>query len=177
MKDINGDGFREQNDGSKFQPTILVKSDSDSLRLGEMLKKYFGDVGLDAQVKSMDSSGFWDTVGGKKYEMFISRTTPWGMMMEAGYATGYMDNRSNGWPQLTDPVFMKLVDDLLGSSDEKTTSELAKSVQEYYAAQLPAVALYWNDYVQPYNKKYEGYAANPIHGILSYETFYGLHNA
>jgi peptide/nickel transport system substrate-binding protein len=174
-KDINGDGFRELEDGSKFQPTILVKSDSDSLRLAEMLKKYFGDVGLDAQLKAMDSSGFWDAVGGKKYEMFISRTTPWGMMMEAGYATGYMDNRSNGWPQLTDPAFTKLVDELLGSSDEETTAKLAKSVQEFYALQLPALALYWNDYVQPYNKKYEGYVANPIHGILSYETFYGLH--
>jgi peptide/nickel transport system substrate-binding protein len=177
LMDMNGDGFRENIDKSQFQPQILVKSDSDSVRLGEMLKKYFDGVGLDAQIKVSDSSGFWDIVDNKDHEMFLSRTTPWGMMMEAGYATGYMDTRSNGWPVISDPAFTKLVDKLLGSSDEKTTAKLAKSVQEYYAKELPALSLYWNDYVQPYNKKYEGYVTNPIHGILSYETFYGLHPA
>lgn len=177
LVDTNGDGFRERADKSPFQPQILVKSDSDSVRLGEMLKKYFNGVGLDAQIHVTDSSGFWDIVDNKDHEIFVSRTTPWGMMMEAGYATGYMDSRSNGWPVLSDPVFTNLVDELLGSSDDKTTAKLAKSVQEYYAHELLAIPLYWNDYVQPYNRKWEGYIANPIHGILSYETFFGLHPA
>jgi peptide/nickel transport system substrate-binding protein len=177
MVDADGDGLREMADGSEFLPQILVKSDSDSVRMGEMLKKYLNAVGLDAQIKVSDSSGFWDAVDGKDYDMFVSRTTPWGMMMEAGYATGYMDCRSNGWPAIDDVAFTGLVDELLASSSEKETAGLAASVQEYYARELPAIALYWNDYVQPYNKKYEGYVANPIHGILSYETFYGLHPA
>jgi peptide/nickel transport system substrate-binding protein len=142
-----------------------------------MLKKYLSAVGLDAQLKVGDSSGFWEIVDAKEHDMFVSRTTPWGMMMEAGYATGYMDTRSNGWPMVSDPVFTKLVDDLLSSSSAEETTRLAVLVQEYYARELPAIALYWNDYVQPYNKKYEGYVVNPIHGILSYETFYGLHSA
>lgn len=175
--DADGDELREKADGGEFQPQILVKSDSDSVRLGEMLKNYMNEIGLDAQLKVMDSSGFWDVVDGKEYDMFVSRTTPWGMMMEAGYATGYMDIRSNGWPMVNDPDFTMLVDDLLASSSDEETAQLAKSVQEYYAKELPAIALYWNDYVQPYNKKYEGYVANPIHSILSYETFYGLHPA
>jgi len=175
--DTNKDGWRESAKGEKLQPQILVKSDSDSVRLGEMLKKYMNSAGLDAQIKVSDSSGFWDLVDGKDYDMFVARTTPWGMMMEAGYATGYMDVRSNGWPMVDDPEFTKLVDDLLASSSADETAQLAKSAQEYYANELPAIGLYWNDYVQPYNKKYEGYVANPIHGILSYETFYGLHPA
>ncbi|OPY49846.1 MAG: putative ABC transporter periplasmic-binding protein [Methanosaeta sp. PtaU1.Bin112] len=177
LVDKDGDGLRENADGMKLQPQILVKSDSDSVRLGEMLKKYMSAVGLDAQLKVSDSSGFWDVVDAKEHDMFISRTTPWGMMMEAGYATGYMDTRSNGWPMVNDPAFTELVDDLLAASNAEKTAQLAGSVQEYYARELPAIALYWNDYVQPYNKKYEGYVANPIHGILSYETFYGLHQA
>ncbi|MDD2753995.1 MAG: ABC transporter substrate-binding protein [Methanothrix sp.] len=177
MMDTNGDGLRENADGRVFQPQILVKSDSDSVRLGEMLKKYLSAVGLDAQLKVTDSSGFWDEVDAKEHEMFICRTTPWGMMMEAGYATGYMDTRSNGWPMVNDPAFTKLVDDLLACASTEETAQLAGSVQEYYAKELPAIALYWNDYVQPYNKKYDGYVVNPIHGILSYETFYELHTA
>ena len=97
--------------------------------------------------------------------------------MEAGYATGYMDSRSNGWPAINDAGFTELVDDLLASSSKDETARLAQAVQEYYASELPAIPLYWNDYVQPYNKKYEGYVVNPIHGILSYETFFGLHPA
>jgi peptide/nickel transport system substrate-binding protein len=177
LMDSDGDGWRDRPDKSRFQPQVLIKSDSDSVRLGEMLKKYFNSVGLDAQLKVSDSSSFWDNVDGKEYDMFVSRTTPWGMMMEAGYATGYMDTRSNGWPMVNDPAFTELVDDLLASSSEEKTAALAKSVQEYYSNELPAIPLYWNDYVQPYNKKYEGYVVNPIHGVLSYETFYGLHPA
>ena len=175
IKDIDGDGYRDLADGSRFQPEILVKSDSDGMRTGEMIKKYLSDVGLDANLKVGDSSSFWDVVGNKEYEVFISRTTAWGMMMEAGYATGYMDVRSNGWPMVTDPEFESLVDRLLSSTDDRDTAKLARSVQEYYSKELPAIGLYWNDYIQPYNDKYEGYVANPIHGILSYETFYGLH--
>ena len=177
LMDADGDGWRDLPDKGRFQPELLVKSDSDSVRLGEMLKKYFNSAGVDLQLKVSDSSSFWDSVDGKDYDMFVSRTTPWGMMMEAGYATGYMDTRSNGWPMVDDPEFTKLVDDLLASSSEEKTAALARSVQEYYSAKLPAVPLYWNDYVQPYNEKYEGYVVNPIHGILSYETFYGLHPA
>lgn len=177
LVDADGDGWRDLPDKSRFQPEILVKSDSDSVRLGEMLKKYLSSAGLDVQLKVSDSSSFWDNVDGKDYDMFVSRTTPWGMMMEAGYATGYMDTHSNGWPMVNDPAFTELVDDLLASSSEEKTAALAKSVQEYYSANLPAIPLYWNDYVQPYNEKYEGYVTNPIHGILSYETFYGLHPA
>lgn len=177
LVDTDGDGMRNKADGGQFQPEILVKSDSDSVRLGEMLKKYMNAVGIDAQLKVTDSSGFWDVVDAKEHDMFVSRTTPWGMMMEAGYATGYMDIRSNGWPMVNDPDFTEMVDDLLASSSVEETARLAESVQEYYARELPAIALYWNDYVQPYNKKYDGYIVNPIHGILSYETFYGLHTA
>lgn len=173
--DADGDGWRDLPDKSRFRPEILIKSGSDSARLGEMLKKYFNSAGLDAQLKVSDSSSFWDIVDGKEYDMFVSRTTPWGMMMEAGYATGYMDIRSNGWPMVNDPVFTELVDDLLASSSDEVNAALAKSVQEYYSVKLPAIPLYWNDYIQPYDEKYEGYVANPIHGILSYETFYGLH--
>ena len=176
LVDVDGDGLRENAKGEPFQPQVLVKSDSDSVRLGEMLKKYLNAVGLDARLKVTDSSGFWDVVDAKGHEMFVSRTTPWGMMMEAGYATGYMDTRSNGWPMVNDPAFTELVDDLLASSSAEETARLAESVQEYYSRELPAIALYWNDYVQPYNKKYDGYVVNPIHGILSYETFYGLHS-
>lgn len=177
LLDAEGDGMRNLADGSEFQPKILVRSDSDSVRLGEMLKKYMNAVGLDAQIDVADSSGFWDAVDGKDYDLFVSRTTPWGMMMEAGYATGYMDSRSNGWPAINDAGFTELVDDLLASSSKDETARLAQAVQEYYASDLPAISLYWNDYVQPYNKKYEGYVVNPIHGILSYETFFGLHPA
>lgn len=55
--------------------------------------------------------------------------------------------------------------------------ELASSIQGYYASQLPAISLYWSDFIQPYNKKYEGWTPNPFWGILSYETFYSLHAA
>ena len=177
IKDTDGDGFRELSDGSDFRPAIMVKTDSDSVRLGDMLKKYFNAVGLDADIKVTDGGTFWDNADAKKYDMFVTRTTPWGMRMDAGYATGYMDSRDNGWPNMNDSSFTALVDQAIVTTDRETSKSLAASIQQYYAEQLPAIGLYWNDYVQPYNNKYTGYVADPIHGILSYETYYGLHAA
>lgn len=175
--DRDDDGFRDLSDGTKYQPELLVKSDVDSVRLAGLMKQYFNNVGLDLQVKAVDGGTFWDSVDAKDYDMFITRTTPWGMSMESGYATGYMDSRSNGWPVMYDPVFTTLVDQLLVTTDTQQTQDLAAQVQNYYATNYPVIALYWDDYIQPYNNKYEGYSQDPIYGILSYGTLYNLHEA
>jgi peptide/nickel transport system substrate-binding protein len=176
--DVDNDGYRETSTGANFQPDIKMKNDAESIRLGEMMKKYLNAIGIDVTISSLDSGSYWDYIDGGNYEMFVTRTTPWGMMMDSGYVTGYFDARSgrgNGWTNLLDPEFQAIADKLLNTTDTAQVKQLSTDLQVFYADQLPAVSLYWNDYIQPYNNKYVGYVASPTNGILSYETYFGLH--
>lgn len=178
--DADSDGMREAPGGAEFQPEIKMKNDVDSVRLGELIKKYFNAVGIDVKIKNLDSNSFWDYVDNGNYEMFITRTTPWGMIMDSGYATGYLDarpGRGNGWTVMLDPDFQAIADELLYTTNETRIQQLAYGLQDFYSTELPIIALYYNDYIQPYNVKYEGYVASPISGILSYETYFGLYVA
>jgi peptide/nickel transport system substrate-binding protein len=175
--DLNSDGYRETPTGAKFQPEIKMKNDATSIRLGEMIKTYLNAVGIDVKINSLDSGSYWDYIDAGNYEMFITRTTPWGMMMDSGYVTGYFDarpGRGNAWTNLLDPEFQVIADELLNTTDTAKVKQLSTDLQEFYANKLPAISLYWNDYIQPYNTKYTGYVASPINGILSYETFFEL---
>lgn len=175
--DKDGDGFVEYPNGTKFQPVMLAKSDNaDDVRLAELLKKYFNAAGIDFQAKIVDKTTFNTlTYDGRCPDMFIGSSTYWGMQTWGEYGTSYMDSRMYAWGNVVDPEFHTLVDGMLSTSDTEKRKQLGAEIQQYYAEEYPSLALYWNDLVQPYNEKYEGYVASPMFGILSFETFYNLH--
>lgn len=178
-KDTDGDGYFNYANGTELKPIILANAGvPDDVRLAEMLQKYFNAAGIEAQAKIVDKSTFDAlTYDGKYSEMFIIGTTYFGMQAWGQYGSSYMDSRMYAWSNVVDPEFYSIVDGLLATSNKDEKKRLAEDIQNYYATQYPSLALYWNDLVQPYNKKYEGYVAGPMFGIMSFETFYGLHKA
>jgi peptide/nickel transport system substrate-binding protein len=178
FKDSNGDGFREFPDGSKFQPDLVIGSgSSENARLTASLKTYFNAVGLNVNTRLLDSTVLSDTLTKRSHDMAITNPSNYGMMMWAGYGTGFCDNRSNGNSVVTDPKFLSMVDRLLNSTDTAQQLQIASELQAYYASNYPAFALYLSPIIEPYNEKYEGFVATPVHGVLSIETLYGLHYA
>lgn len=179
FEDINGDGFREMPDGSRFQPRLLTRSDlPDSVRAAEMLKKYFADVGIDIEIDLADKSTHGEIMDEKKtHEMALAGTTFWGMMMGEGYGSGYTDTRNYGWSMVSDPKYQSLVDDLGMTQDKDKRKDLAAEVQNYYAEEMPQFTVYSMNIIQPYNARLEGWEYNPLHGILDYGTLFNLHKA
>jgi peptide/nickel transport system substrate-binding protein len=173
-KDVNGDGFRESPDGKKFQPEILCRSDTqDGPRIADLLKKYMNSAGLDAKIKFVNNNDI--ITNQKTQDMAVTGTTMVGMTMFAGYGTHYFDNRAVGYAVVNDRNFTVICDNLYNATSSDQNLALGSDVQQYYASQLPAIALYWNYNIQPYNEKFEGWAVSPVYGILCYETYYGLH--
>lgn len=179
MKDIDGDGFRETPDGRKFQPELITRTDNpDNVRVADMMKKYLASAGIDVRVKAADKNTVREILDVKKsHDMAVTGTTPWGMMMWANYGTGYIDSRNIGYSMTGDPEFHAMIDELLKTSDSQRSGELARDIQNYYADNLPAIPLYWNDNIQPHKSEYEGWVNDPMYGIMSYGTFYELHRA
>lgn len=168
VKDVNGDGTRENTDGTNLELTILSRTDSDVIaRSAELLQGYLKSVGVASRLRALDTATWTSTKDNMDYDLVLLRTTPWGMMMHAGYASGYFDSRRTGAGVLhnvDDPAYLALCDQILSTTDEDKTTELQTELQEYYAQELPAIALAWADIIYPYNSRWEGWQVDVIHG-------------
>ncbi len=174
-RDTDGDGFRETPGGEEISLSVLVRSDWN--RVGELLTDYLSKVGIRSVLRSLDLNGWVATKDEYDYDLTVTRTTPWGMLMHANWGTGYFDSRRSGrgvLHVLDDPDFLGLCDSILATADAEKLMQLGSEVQDYYLENLPGVALYWNEIITPYNKAYGGWAPDPLYGIYNIETFLTL---
>lgn len=177
-QDKNKDGIREK-DGQKLELEFVVRNDlPENMRIAELLKLNMEAVGVALNIKAVDNTLF-RTISDqdKSHISFLSRTTAWGMMMWAGFGTGYFDSRNIGWAVVDNQEYHQLVDKMLNTTDLSAYKKLGGEAQKYHATQLPAIPLYWNKLVQPYNKKYEGWKVSPMYGFLWEESWYSLSEA
>jgi peptide/nickel transport system substrate-binding protein len=173
--DSNGNGIREDHNGNDLELSILI--DNEFLRLAELIRDYLHTLNIDVSLKVVDTNTWINLKDAYKYDLLISRTSPWGMLMHANWATGYFDSRRTGEGVLhtvDDPVFLKLCDNILATKDEKKLKIYAQNVQDYYAKNLPAIPLHWKRIVIPYQKKFSGWSPNPLYGIYNIENFLNL---
>jgi len=176
--DRSGDGIRQAPDGKELNLTLLIRPLH--ARLAELIRDYLRSVGLKITLKSVDASTWINLKDKYRYDLLISRTSPWGMIMHAGWATGYFDARRTGegvLHNIGDPAFLKLCDDLLSTRNEDELRSSAYALQDYYGRNLPAIPLYWNVFVTPFHKKYDGWITNPLYGIFNIDNFLNIRPA
>lgn len=172
--DADRDGIREGRDGRELRLTLLVNPLKPyNARLMELIEEYLASVGIRVQVKAVEGSSWVNFKDRYRYDLVLSRTTPWGMLMHASWATGYFDARRTGEGVLhtvDDPGFLEMCDALLATTDHKAIRSLAHRVQDYYAENLPAVPLFWNTIVTPYNTRFTGWVLDPLYGLYNIDS-------
>jgi len=173
--DRNGNGHREDKEGKEVNLVLLTSPEY--ARLAELVRDYLQDVGLAVTLRSVDGNTWTSMKDRFDYDLVISRTTPWGMLMHASWATGYFDSRRTGEGVLhtvDDKEFHRLCDGILATRDEAALTEYAARVQDYYARRLPALALHWSRIIIPYHRKYSGWFFSPLYGTYNIQTFLNL---
>ena len=174
-RDSNGNGIFEDSKGKDLELSILVRADW--VRVAELLKDYLTEIGIASKIVSADLNTWVAEKDKYNYDLTITRTTPWGMLMHANWGTGYFDSRRTGRGVLhtvDDPEFFKLSDGILSETNARELSAYASLVQDYYAEQMPAIALYWNTIITPYNKDFRGWMPDPLFGIYNVDNFLNL---
>lgn len=174
-KDGDSDGIIENFAGENI--TLLLLSTPPYLRLCELVKDYLLRAGIGVEVKIVDNATWINLKDQYHYDITITRTTPWGMHMHAGWATGYFDSRRSGEGVLhivDDPYFLKLCDSVLAAKDPGQLEQYARAIQDYYAEKLPAAALIRKKAVLPFHKSFTGWYTDPIYGILNVRNFLNL---
>ena len=177
LRDLNGDGWRDFSNGTTLTIPILVRTDlPEAGRLAELVKRDLESVGLKVDLIPVDPPTFRQRIDiNKDFHAFISRTTMWGMMMWAGYGTGYVDARNIGWSLVDDKEFQTIVDEMLKTTSEEEYRNLAHKLQDLYAEKLYLIPLYWGKIIQPYRSdRISGLHYDPMYGILTKETFYAI---
>ena len=168
--DADGDGIRNGPAGENLTLTLLARADlpgTDALL--PILAHNLKQVGIALTVRRADLSTWIEQVHEGRYDLVLFRTTPWGMVMDAGYASGYFDARRQGGGTLAnvaDPVFHALCDRLLATTDPDRQAEIGRRIRAYYAENLPALALCWAVNTYPMRRAYKGATINQIEGGL-----------
>lgn len=156
--------------GENVSLKLLTRSDLAGMdALLPILLYNLRQIGISLVVEKADLSTWIARVREKKHDLVLFRTTPWGMVMEAGCGTGYFDSRRSGGGTLAnveDSVFHGLCDRILATTDPLVEEMLYQKVQQYYASQLPAVALCWTVNAYPYATRLHDLVINPIEGGL-----------
>ncbi|MDK2974509.1 MAG: peptide/nickel transport system substrate-binding protein [Methanofollis sp.] len=175
--DTDGNGIVECN-GTDLDLDLLVRTGFE--RDGQLIEEYLEDVGIGATVHQVDSTTWFSLKDEYDYDLTVTGTTPWGMLMHAGWGTGYFDSRRTGkgvLHNLDDPVYLALCDNILATSDQAQLERYAGEMQAYFDDNLPAIALYWKKDVIPYNRAYTGWYYEPLFGIYDIETFLNVRAA
>ena len=173
ITDSNSDGTREFG-GEEIVLKVIIRSEQeDSIRAWELVEEYLEDVGIGVDVHVLISADFTAAFRTTRdFDILTFIMTPAGLGMYAGYGTTY--TQRNKFCNITDPVYLGLVNDLLSTSDPDERRALAEEIQEYYAEEASMIPLYWSYYLQPYNNRLTGFVTNPFWGILCLDTYFSL---
>lgn len=174
--DIDADGYREYPNGSKFMPNLCFAAASNS-KQAELLKGYLNAVGINVVVKQRPVD--WTLASFRSNDMLLlSNYYYYSTYAYDGYAVYLIDGDVGsghlGYSSVYDAAFTAIMQQLKTATTPEQRQAAAYAVQQYYANNLPALALYWSDLIQPYNLKYHGYQFDPKWGIMCYGTFFNL---
>jgi peptide/nickel transport system substrate-binding protein len=175
--DTDGDGIRDK-DGEKL--SYVLSLGSGEVRIGELIKERLSEVGIDVQVKALESKSRDANLKSGDFELSISGFGGWGQ--DADYLrTRYCDTSKSGSVSSGAAVFGYHNDTLnalgvqeLQELDDGKRKEIVYEMQTVLANDIPAIPLYYTTSYDVWRiSKYDGWMNMydhhaRTHSILSY---------
>jgi peptide/nickel transport system substrate-binding protein len=175
--DADGDGIVEYQ-GKPLSITVDLRNDVPVYeRYGELLKANLAEAGIGLTLKLEDVPSFRTiTEQTHSHEAMVSKFTAYGMGMQAGMGSAYLDgnNPSLAQGQIMDPAYGLIVSRLKSALNLEEYVAAAADCQRYYARTMPAIALFWDSYIQAYNAELEGFVIDGTFGLLNMQTWYSI---
>lgn len=175
--DTDGDGIRDKN-GEKL--SYVLSLGSEEVRIGELIKERLSEVGIDVQVKALESKSRDANLKSGDFELLVSGYGGWGQ--DADYLrTRYCDTSKSGSVSSGASVFGYHNDTLnafgareLQELDDEKRKEIVYEMQTVLANDVPAIPLYYTTSYDVWHiSKYDGWINMfdhhaRTHSILSY---------
>ncbi|MBP2134409.1 peptide/nickel transport system substrate-binding protein [Methanomicrobium sp. W14] len=146
-KDTDGDGVLDR-DGEKLSFVLTVGSGE--ARIGELLKERLGDVGINIDVRALESKSRDANLNSGDYELLVSGFGGWGQ--DADYLrTRYSDETGSSTAVVSgaavygyhNDTINELGEEELHETNESERKEIIYEMQKVLAEEVPAIPLYY----------------------------------
>ncbi|KHD25981.1 peptide ABC transporter substrate-binding protein [Vibrio caribbeanicus] len=148
LVDKNGDGYRDNADGSDISFDIeVVNGWTDWIQVVQMVTEYFDEVGIKANVKTVDWAVYDKNLKESNYTMSIN----WSMVAtnpilayQEYFSTSRIGKTWHAGHGINSPEIDKLIDSFGKIGDAQEQEAVISELQEYTAQNMPFIPLFSN---------------------------------
>ena len=182
-KEKNADGFYVNADGQVAAFTLTVNAAKEThVGYAEMIKTQLEAFGIQVNLDAVDKDAYNAKTSNKFSENNITMEaaiygyTAAGMGMGNGLGSIYVDGHHavQGGCQVFDEEFQAI---LSAMGEAKTVEEYtaaAGSLQDWYAAHMPLIALYWDSQILVHSAAYENFTVDAVFGLNNANTWFSI---
>jgi peptide/nickel transport system substrate-binding protein len=153
--DKSGDGFRQTKDGKRIEFDIeVVNGWTDWIQVVQMVTEYFEEVGIKANVKTVDWAVYDSSLKDSKYKMSIN----WSLVAthpilayQDYYSSSRIGKTWHGGHGVHSPEIDALIEGFGKTNDAAEQASIIKQLQVFSAENLPFIPLFSNPTWFQYN--------------------------
>lgn len=179
----NADGFYMDAQGEIFEFTLTHRADkTNQVSAAELIKNQLEAFGIQVELEAMDGDSYNAKTCNKfsdnnvTMEAALYGYTAAGMGMMNGLATIYVDGTHpvQGGCQVFDETFLAIRDEMQDAKTIEQYNTAAVKMQEYYAKNLPLVALYWDNMMYAYGAQYDNVTVDFVFGLNNVPNWFTI---
>ena len=177
----NADGFYVNDAGQTASFTLTVNAAKEAhVGYAEMIKNQLEQFGIQVNLDAVDKDSYNAKTSNKFSENNITMEaaiygyTAAGMGMGNGLGSIYVDGNHavQGGCQVFDEAFQSILSEMKAA---KTIDEYyagAAKLQDYYAAHMPLIALYWDNMMLAYASRLENVTVDAVFGLNNVNNWF-----
>lgn len=179
----NADGFYVNADGAAAAFTLTVNAAKEThVGYAEMLKTQLEAFGIQVNLDAVDKDAYNAKTSNKFSENNITMEaaiygyTAAGMGMGNGLGSIYVDGNHavQGGCQVFDEAFSSILDELKAAKTIEEYYTGAAKLQDYYAAHMPLIALYWDNMMLAYSSKLDNVTVDAVFGLNNVNNWFSI---
>ena len=177
----NADGFYVNADGAAAAFTLTVNAAKEThVGYAEMIKTQLEAFGIQVNLDAVDNDAYNAKTSNKFSENNITMEaaiygyTAAGMGMGNGLGSIYVDGNHavQGGCQVFDEAFSSILDELKAAKTIEEYYTGAAKLQDYYAAHMPLIALYWDNMMLAYSSKLDNVTVDAVFGLNNVNNWF-----
>ena len=179
----NADGFYVNADGAAAAFTRTVNAAKEThVGYAEMIKTQLEAFGIQVNLDAVDKDAYNAKTSNKFSENNITMEaaiygyTAAGMGMGNGLGSIYVDGNHavQGGCQVFDEAFSSILDELKAAKTIEEYYTGAAKLQDYYAAHMPLIALYWDNMMLAYSSKLDNVTVDAVFGLNNVNNWFSI---
>ena len=179
----NADGFYVNADGQVAAFTLTVNAAKEThVGYAEMIKTQLEAFGIQVNLDAVDKDAYNAKTSNKFSENNITMEaaiygyTAAGMGMGNGLGSIYVDGNHavQGGCQVFDEAFSSILDELKAAKTIEEYYTGAAKLQDYYAAHMPLIALYWDNMMLAYSSKLDNVTVDAVFGLNNVNNWFSI---